>query len=81
MKRIEYQLNIFSPGSRNDLLAGWSADTPYMAFARGDLINCKGFEASADGRSRVLRVDAVEHVMWEAPDRFTHKISVFTSLA
>ena len=81
MKAIEYHLNIYAPGSRSEVLVGWQSSTAFLPFSRGDIISCKGFEPSRSGRGRMLLVEGIEHIIWEAAGSITHKICVITKLA
>jgi hypothetical protein len=77
MKITEYTLEIFTPGSLDDVWVTFSSPTPFMTISVGDIINPSVWE---DSRSpmKVMRVVDVEHIIWETSGNAKHKIEIYT---
>jgi len=74
----EYILEIFLPGSADDVWMKFSSPTPFMTISPGDIINPGVWEGS-EAPKKVLRVVSVEHIIWEAPGSdMKHKIDIYT---
>ena len=74
MKR--YMLEIYEPGSAEDVLASYESDTPFGSIGQGDLMQPLG--EGVEDRRRVLRVVTVEHLIWDVDGHPKHKTMVFT---
>ena len=59
-----YILEVYEPGSVQDVAGVFESDEPFVAIQVGDLINDRVWD-TAPGTSTVLRVTAVEHVLWK----------------
>jgi hypothetical protein len=73
-----YALEIYEPGSADDVAASFESDTPFQAIQRGDLIRpmmVPGEPPITD----IFRVECVEHFVWNIGNVTKHKICVFTS--
>lgn len=56
-----YGLEIYKPGSADDVVAYFESDTSFGAISKGDLINPMGTEGEAG--KRILRVVGIEHIV------------------
>lgn len=74
MKR--YMLEIYEPGSTDDVLAIYEADTPFGCIGEGDLMQPLG--SGIEDPKRVLKVVTVEHLIWEIDGQPKHKTLIFT---
>ncbi len=73
-----YGLEIYEPGSADDVAAYFESDTPFGAIAKGDLINPVG--SGGEAVKQILRVVGIEHIVWESKgEGIKHKICVFTA--
>src|SRR5262245_9496532 len=95
-KPVEYQLQVYWPGSADDVAITFNAGQPFQAIRPGDIINPRSWTtpewSPASGKGKyvpppweeikgVLVVVAVEHVLMELPDRARHRMMIFTELA
>lgn len=72
-----YMLEIYLPGSADDVWVSFESDAPFMAIAKGDILNPVAFPESPSPM-KMCRVTSIEHILWANPDRPCHKILVFT---
>jgi hypothetical protein len=84
MKPARYLVQIFAPGSCDEV--AWTAESagPFMAFARGDLVNSSLWapgDLPAELRNHILIVVSVEHVLWESDKVVSHLVLVYTAVA
>ncbi|NIM05163.1 MAG: hypothetical protein GTN65_06005, partial [Armatimonadetes bacterium] len=77
MKSVEYDLEIYEPGSADDLWVAFSSDRPFASINKGDIVN-PGMWPDSKSPMKVLRVVNVEHGIWETDKGITHKLMVFT---
>jgi hypothetical protein len=77
MKLTEYSLEIYMPGSDDNLWMAFSSPTPFMAIHVGDIINPSIWEGS-QSPMKVLRATGVEHAIWELGGNVKHKIMIYT---
>lgn len=72
-----YQLEIYQPGSVEDVAAYVESDKPFLTVSKGDLLNPvdSAAEANSDG---ILRVVGMEHILWKSGADVRHKLCVFT---
>jgi hypothetical protein len=69
-------LEIYGPGSADDVIRHLESDHPITGIAAGNLINALGHE---EGETDVLvRVVSIEHIFWRFQNELRHKICVFT---
>lgn len=72
-------LEVYQPGSFDDVFQYLESDTPFMAISRGDIVN-PGLWDGSQSPMKVLRVVNVEHIIWknETTGGARHKVLVFT---
>lgn len=75
-KQTEYHLEIYEPGSIDDVARVFLSPAPFMTFSEGDLINSAFFPDENPGHR--LRVVKVEHIVWDSDDHNAHKLCVYT---
>lgn len=75
----KYALEIYSPGSIEDVETYFESDTPFMSINVGDIINSRLWAKTLD-EGVVLRVMKLEHFIWSAEDITKHKIGVITEV-
>jgi hypothetical protein len=73
----KYALEIYQPGSIQDVLVVFESDTPFLPISTGDLLNQRAWP---DGgyEGQILRVVGLEHFVWEIDGVTKHKIGVIT---
>lgn len=71
-----YSLEIYEPGSADDVAGYVESDLPFGSIQRGDLISI--MFTAAEPQEDVLAVVGIEHILWSADGRAKHKICVFT---
>ena len=74
---MEYMLEIYEPGSVENVWVYFKTSSPFGAISIGDLINPNLWEGS-QSPMRILRVVNVEHIIWEVNSTVKHKVMVFT---
>lgn len=72
-----YQLEVYEPGSADDVWLSLAGDAPFMSISVGDIVN-PGIWESSEAPAEVLRVVNVEHIIWEHEGVAKHKLRVFT---
>ena len=77
MPITEFSLEIYMPGSRENLWVTFSSNTPFMAIHAGDIINPNTWEGS-QSPMKVLRATGIEHIIWETNGAVRHKIMIYT---
>lgn len=77
MSTQRYVLEVYTPGRFQDVLYTVESSEPFLTISRGDLLNPRPWNLDIGD---VLRVTAVEHVIWERESDGTvrHKLMVFT---
>jgi len=75
--KMEYMLEIYEPGSVEDLWVHFKTSSPFMAINVGDLIN-PGIWEGSQSPMKILRVVNLEHIIWEINSVVKHKLMVFT---
>ena len=87
---MKYNLEIFCPGSFNDVACVMESDSPFLSIHKGDLINPRGWSQGQDNLvdaaqgfqyGIVLRVTGIEHIISGLPDDPSiarHKVCIFT---
>lgn len=78
-----YMLEVYEPDSTDDLAANFESDTPFLAIQKGDLLTAFGVNGGKnqyvpETAKLVLRVVAVEHIVWVGEAGPRHKVCVFT---
>lgn len=70
----KYTLEVYEPGSADDVLMALESDTPFGAISKGDL-----FHPFTDSMkpSDLFRVRHVEHIVWDAGQGARHKVCVY----
>ncbi|AHG87545.1 hypothetical protein J421_0052 [Gemmatirosa kalamazoonensis] len=76
MKR--YALEIYEPGTTQDVLVYFESDTPFQAISRGDLLGAGAWGGSGYNLGDMLRVVGIEHIVIESSPAPMHKVCVFT---
>jgi hypothetical protein len=77
MKKNEYQLEIYEPGSARDVLMFFSSELPFMNLNKGDIVN-PGIWTKTISPMKVLRIRAIEHLIWETTEAIKHKIMIYS---
>lgn len=77
MKKGEYMLEIYEPGSVKTAWVHFKSASPFMALKPGDLLN-PGIWPDSQSPMKILRVINVEHIIWETDEAVKHKLMVFT---
>ena len=77
MKEIQYHVEIYEPGSSDDLIVLFQSSTPFLAISPGDLINQRVWETDIEFHM-TLQVTSVEHILWEVDTHIGHKLCVYT---
>jgi hypothetical protein len=77
MNIVEYSLEIYQPGSIEDIWVSFSSQQPFMPINTGDIIN-PGIWTKSPSPIKVLRVVSREHIIWESQSKIKHKICIFT---
>lgn len=72
----QYMLEIYDPGSADDVVRYLESDRPIEGIAVGDLINALGHEQGEN--DLLVRVASIEHIFWKFENELRHKICVFT---
>lgn len=74
---MKYTLEIYLPGSGDEVDKVFESDTPFMAINVGDILNNRLWESGTE-EGKILRVKKLEHYIWEAQGVTKHKIGVIT---
>jgi len=77
MKLTEYILEIFMPGSIDDVWIVFSSPTPFMSISVGDIID-PGLWVGSQSPMKILRTIGLEHYLWEIEGNVKHKICIYT---
>jgi hypothetical protein len=77
MKVVGFTLEIYEPGSADDIWIVFESSTPFMSINRGDILN-PAFFSNSQSPMKVLRVINVEHILWEVDGNVMQKILIFT---
>ena len=77
IKKIVYYLEIYEPGSARDVWAYFSSSSPFMSLKTGDILN-PGTWKNSKSPMRVLKIKAVEHIIWDTAKVIKHKIMIFS---
>jgi hypothetical protein len=71
-----YTLEIYEPGSTDEVCRSFEDAQPFGAISKGDILN---LATGKDGLPDLfLRVVQVEHILWDTNGHTRHKICVFT---
>ena len=76
----KYELEIYEPESKSDVLVSFESTTPFMGISKGEVLNPAFFSAYNKNPEKVLKVTQVEHVLWqhEGQEEPKQKILIFT---
>ena len=75
----QFFLEIYEPGSIDEVAAVFESDKPFMTPVVGHLINPSPFQGSiASTSGELLRVMSVENIIWQHKDIAKQKICVYT---
>lgn len=75
---VRYHVEVYEPGSADDLWVYFKTTKPLFSIHKGDIIN-PGMWPNSKAPMKVLRVVAVEHIIWEIENsHIAHKLCVFT---
>lgn len=72
-----YSLEIYAPGSTDDVWVVFESTTAFMTISVGDLVN-PGIWDGSRSPQKVLRAINVEHIIWQAGGVAKHKVCVYT---
>ena len=71
-----YLIEIYSPGTTDEVSRSYEGNTLFPSFARGDKLT---FMADSIGEALVARVSGIEHFIRIVADgEYHHKICIFT---
>ena len=73
-----YVLEIYVPGSGQDLLKKFESDKPFMPIAVGDIISSRAMDVSERTGRALLRVVAIEHMFFGESPTMKHQVCVYT---
>lgn len=73
---FRYILEIYDEGSTDTVAARFEGSSPFMSLSKGDLINSRSWPDSST--THILKVLAVEHLIWQLNGVITHHKMVFT---
>ena len=79
VKQLTYSLEAYGPDKSTEF--SLESATPFMAISAGDVLDLSWLNAdkTSDGHSSgFIRVVQVDHVFWNDPTGFGHKIILFT---
>jgi hypothetical protein len=77
-ENVQYHVEVYEPGSADDVWVCFKTTKPLFSISRGDIVN-PGTWPNSKAPMRVLRVVAVEHIIWEIQDsHIGDKLCVFT---
>jgi hypothetical protein len=74
---VEYFLEVYVPGSADDVWVTFTASQPFVAISVGDILN-PAFWPDNQSPMKVLRAVAVEHIFWDNEGTTKQKVMVFT---
>jgi len=74
-KEIEYLVEIYYPGSIQDVVAYYQTKYP-ITMRKGELINQASFEAASS--KKLLRIINIEHIIWEVEGKVRQKACIMT---
>jgi hypothetical protein len=77
-RRVEYILEIYEPGSADDVSLMVTTSQPPAAISQGDLLSPFGWHEQQSSAATLLRVTSVEHIIWETGSTLKHKLCIFT---
>ncbi len=73
-----YRLNVFEPGSDEDMCITFQSEVPFGAIARGDVLSRAAWPEPAFSGEEALRVVQVEHDLREHAGEPLHTVNVYT---
>lgn len=75
-----YIIEIYQPGSSDDVVQTFESDHPFVGLNKGDIINPAFFSSYDRNPDNVLRIKTVEHIFWqhEGQDKPKQKLLIFT---
>jgi hypothetical protein len=74
----EYIVEIYAPGSWENVWAVFQSEHPFMTMMPGELLNTAVFEPSNWAQYKIARIVNVEHILWNYKGKPKHKILVYT---
>jgi len=75
-KALEYIIEVYKPGSADDLWVSFTSSTPFLPMNTGDLLN-PGLWLGSQSPMKILRVVNLEHIIWETDSHIKHKLLVY----
>jgi len=75
MSTISYMLEVYEPGSINDVISSYSAETPFPTISKGDILDF----IKMDGTR--VRATEIIHLVWENDNRLSFKTMIYTENA
>ncbi len=70
-------LEVYEPGSMDNVWVYFKSDGPFLSINSGDLLNPNLWENS-QSPMKILKVINLEHIIWEKDNIVKHKLMVFT---
>lgn len=74
---MKYILEVYEPGSMDDVWVTFETSQPFVSISAGDIIN-PGLWENSQSPMKVLRAVTVEHILWEIDGATKQKVMVFT---
>jgi hypothetical protein len=68
-----YFLEIYQPGSHDDLSHSFSSDNAFTSFSKGDILTLADIDLY-----KPCKVVEIEHIIWEIDGKFRIKTMLFT---
>jgi hypothetical protein len=76
-KAAEYMLEVYMPGSADDVWMHFTSSAPFLPINIGDLLD-PGIWPGSQSPTKILRVVNLKHIIWETDSHINHKLLVFT---
>lgn len=76
----KYQIEIYLPGSKLDVLMSFESKEPFMSINKGEILNPAFFPSYENNPDKLLKVTQVEHILWQHNEQEdpTQKILIYT---
>ena len=73
----KYALEIYKPGSIEDVEVTFESDTPFLNINIGDILNTNMWSGT-ETNGKLIKVVKMEHFIWEYDSGPKHKIGIIT---
>jgi hypothetical protein len=77
MQSVVYEVEVYYPKSRENVLHTFQSSTPFMAIGKGELLDPSEISGTWSP-IRLLQVVQVVHVLREKEEQIVHKAMVYT---